>query len=99
MVAKASVVLFADAPVEPRQLVIRFLDGIDTGLRRELLQLVHKRKQAEKFEPITVVWEEPGGRLAERWSVTGHPDPIVLNRSAPLDQIDFRLVKPKPQPP
>lgn len=107
VVVKASVTIFAvewPAPIqpEPRQLLIRFVDGIDATLQLELLELVqNRRKQAEKFEPITVVWDEPahGWHPAERWSIKGHPDPIVLRRSAPLDQIDFRLIKSNPQPP
>ena len=105
VVVKTSVVLFAEewpAPIqpEPRQILVRFVDGIDVKLQHELLELVHNRhKKAERFEPITVVWDEPahGWHPAERWSIVGHPEPIVLRRSAPLDQIDFRLIKPEPK--
>jgi hypothetical protein len=49
---------------EHRSFTVRFLDGVEAGLRAELAQLVRRRgavarRAAERMEPIEVVFDDP----------------------------------------
>ncbi|MGH2942924.1 MAG: hypothetical protein ACRDLN_09175 [Solirubrobacteraceae bacterium] len=53
---------------ERRSFTVRFLDGVEAGLRAELTQLVRRRgavarRAAERMEPIEVVFEDPRSGL------------------------------------
>jgi hypothetical protein len=49
---------------ERRSFTVRFLDGVEAGLRAELAQLVRRRgavarRAAERMEPVEVVFDDP----------------------------------------
>jgi len=89
-------VRLAPTPKIPRQIRVRFLEGIDKALREELDELVRSRgmrcrRVAERLAPIEIVWDEPHGwRTGGRRSHVGRLEPPIL-RSAPLGEIEFRL--------
>lgn len=82
------------APWERHYTTVRFLRGIELGLRNELVGVLRSRgarskRLAERVEPIDLVVEDRG----EECELRGRLEPPVV-RSAWIEQVDFRLRVP-----
>jgi len=79
-------------PCERRSFTVRFLDGVEAGLRAELTQIVRRRgavarRAAERMEPIEVVFGDP---LRGLQRIVGAVQP-PQQRNGDLHDIQFGL--------
>ena len=80
---------------ERRVFTVRFLDGVEAGLRAELTQLVRRRgavarRTAERMDPVEIVFDDPCWGLQRLTSWIQPP----RRRHGDLHDIEFDLREP-----
>jgi hypothetical protein len=79
------------APRERRCFTVRFLERLDSALRTELAEVVHRRgavaQRAARMEPVEIVFDD---QLLGRQRIIGRVEPPQL-RHGDLYEIEFGL--------